>query len=356
MKFPSARPARAPWRGHLAIFAGVAVTGYAAVVGTGIAKRLADGRPIDTSVLTTLPLDPFIYWFAPLIAAIFAFEAWHLGWRDSPLHRLLFSRSPSHRSDVFYFACDLFALSPMLVVALTLGLSAAIDAWLGAPRAWRPAAELPLWFAVPLFFLAEGVATYWVHRFMHTPLMWPLHAVHHAADEMTAVTTVRHHPLDGFIGDVPVAAIAALLAFPADALFVTGVLNGVIATVLHTRLPIPGWFERHVIAGPRFHGIHHSVDPADHNSNLAVIPLLDRLFGTFRWHDRPLTFGTGDAQFDSGRPLRDIGTAIAIWLGNMHGRVTTAELPATMRWHRFMSRRFLAGFATKKLISQYIVD
>jgi sterol desaturase/sphingolipid hydroxylase (fatty acid hydroxylase superfamily) len=48
---------------------------------------------------------------------------------------------------------------------------------------------------------------------IHLPVMWPLHAVHHAAEDMTVLSTSRHHPLDGFIVGLWFALPAALVGF-----------------------------------------------------------------------------------------------------------------------------------------------
>lgn len=314
-----------------AVCVGAASASYALAVGANAIKALAAGKPLDLSLLATLPIDTAACLFVPIAAALFLIEAAYLGWRQSSLRCLLFGGSPSHRTDVFYLACDVFALSPFLILVLTLGASAAIDAWVAAPRTWRPAADLPMWLAVPLFFLIENFVVYWMHRFMHSRLMWPLHAIHHASEEMTALTAARHHPLDGLAGDMPVVVLAALLAFPPDAVFVASLCSGVLTMMIHTRLPMPMWIERKLVSGPRFHGIHHSTDPVDHDSNFSLLPVFDRLFGTFRWHDRPLSAGVADPRFDTGRPLRDIVSTFAIWLDGLRGRTATVELPAAMR-------------------------
>lgn len=303
-----------PWWRHLTIIAAVAALAYGvAVVGAAL-SALNGGGNIDASLLVQWPLIDLAYWYVPVLLAIFAFEVVHLGWRDSPLCRLLQGTKPSHRSDVFYLATELFGVGPLMVVVASLGISAGIDAVLAEPRSWRPAAGLPILIAALLFFLVESFTTYWSHRFLHTPLMWPFHAIHHAADEMTAVTTTRHHPIDSAFGGVTSGVPAALLGFAPDAIFAAMVASGIATTVLHTRLPILPWFEKYVVAGPRLHGIHHSSDPADHNSNFSLFPLYDRLFGTYRWHERPLSFGAGDPRFDTGRPLHDMISAYEIWL------------------------------------------
>jgi hypothetical protein len=61
---------------------------------------------------------------------------------------------------------------------------------------------------------------------MHLPVMWPLHAVHHAAEDMTVLSTSRHHPLDGFIAGLWFALPAALVGFSPVAMAVPLMISG----------------------------------------------------------------------------------------------------------------------------------
>ena len=61
---------------------------------------------------------------------------------------------------------------------------------------------------------------------MHLPVMWPLHAVHHAAEDMTGLSTSRHHPLDGFIAGLWFALPAALVGFSPVAMAVPLMISG----------------------------------------------------------------------------------------------------------------------------------
>jgi len=148
------------WVGHIGLIAGVAAASIVLAIAAELLKQLVHGDDVDMAALLSMPLDPAAWWYILVPLAIFAMECAYSGWRDSPLRLLLMADSSSCRSDVFYFASDVFALSPMLTVTLTLGASAVIDGWLEAPRGWRPAANLPLWLAAPLFFLADDVVTY----------------------------------------------------------------------------------------------------------------------------------------------------------------------------------------------------
>jgi len=305
---------RPAWLGYAGIVSAVAAVAYVAHVGSGALKRFVDGQALDWGVLAQSSIDTAYLMALPIFGGVLLLEVCVLGWRSSPLRTLVTSRSSSHRSDVFYLAADLFGLTAILVVGFSLGLSLLFEAWLGAPRTWKPAADLPIWFAVPLLFVIENFLQYWAHRFMHTRLMWPLHAVHHAASEMTVLSTVRHHPLDGFMAGLPVAVLGAVMAFSAEAIFITEIITAILTVLLHSRLRMPAWVERYVIAGSRLHWVHHSADPDDHGKNLGMFPLVDRLFGTFRWRDSdPIAVGVDDPRMDSGRPLYDTWVVFVVW-------------------------------------------
>jgi sterol desaturase/sphingolipid hydroxylase (fatty acid hydroxylase superfamily) len=135
---------------------------------------------------------------------------------------------------------------------------------------------------------------------------------------MTVLSTVRHHPLDGFMAGLPVALLGAVMAFSPEAIFITEIITAVLTILLHSRLRMPAWVERYVIAGSRLHWVHHSADPADYGKNLGMFPLVDRLFGTFRWRDgEPAAVGVGDPRMDSGRPLYDTWVVFLVWLAGL---------------------------------------
>ncbi|MCC8430302.1 sterol desaturase family protein [Reyranella aquatilis] len=308
---------RPPWLDHLGMIAAAALVAYAVAAAGAVLSALRSGHALDVSLLAQWPVESLACWYVPVLLAIFALEIAVGGWHDSPAWRVLHGTSPSHRTDVFYLATELLALGPMMAAVATIGLSTALDAVLTAPRAWQPAADLPLWLAVPLFIIVEPFFTYWSHRLMHTPLMWPLHAVHHAADDLTAISTTRHHPGDTLVCTGISGVPAALFGFPPDAVFYALVAMATATTLLHTRVPVPAWIEKYIVAGPRAHGIHHSRDAADHDTNFCLLPIYDRVFGTWRWHERPVAFGAGDARFDTGRPLHDIVGVYVIWIDGL---------------------------------------
>jgi len=143
------------------------------------------------------------------------------------------------------------------------------------------------WKTVAFFFVYDFFY-YWFHRLQHRwPFLWSQHKLHHSEESLNATTTFRHHWLEDLLR-VFLIVLPMSLAFdlkPASAgaaAFVVGLWPVFIHANLRLHL---GPFAR-VIAGPQGHRIHHSVEPAHLDRNLAAFfPLWDQLFGTY-YHPR----------------------------------------------------------------------
>jgi sterol desaturase/sphingolipid hydroxylase (fatty acid hydroxylase superfamily) len=148
-------------------------------------------------------------------------------------------------------------------------------------------ARLPRWAEGALAFLLLDY-TLWVwHVLLHrwTPL-WRFHAVHHADADLDASTGLRFHPGE-LLASVPwrIAQVVVIGAGPEalarwqSALFLSVLFH-------HSNLRLPLAFERalaSVLVTPRQHGIHHSVVPAETDSNWSsLLNVWDRLHGTLR--------------------------------------------------------------------------
>lgn len=146
---------------------------------------------------------------------------------------------------------------------------------------WPPPVEITL--AVLLFDLA----VYAQHVAFHTvPVLWRLHRVHHADLDVDATTGVRFHPLEFALSAVIRVALV-LTAGPSAASVVTfEVLLNATSLFNHGDVRMPARLDRvlrAVVVTPDMHRIHHSVEPAETNSNFGFgLPWWDRLFGTYR--------------------------------------------------------------------------
>jgi sterol desaturase/sphingolipid hydroxylase (fatty acid hydroxylase superfamily) len=137
--------------------------------------------------------------------------------------------------------------------------------------------EPPSWARLLGVLVLADVAGYWMHRAMHrVPVLWRLHAVHHAPTELHWFEAWRQHPVDflmhGIAVGLPGALLGASLAELASEVLIRKVFTAFLHANVRWRFGPLEW----VLATPFFHRVHHSADPRDYGTNFA---------GTFAWVD-----------------------------------------------------------------------
>lgn len=162
-----------------------------------------------------------------------------------------------------------------------------------------------------LLFLAAIAAAdglrYWVHRAQHAiPLLWRFHAVHHGPEDLDVLHNFTH-PVEKLVNLLLITVPTAfLVGADGSSLFLVAGFFAVQGQLLHMNVPLRYGPLAAIIADNRFHFIHHSRDPADFNSNYAgVLPVLDRLFGTYRAPRGETLPPTGLASWDGAAGLSD---------------------------------------------------
>ncbi|HEY5290363.1 MAG TPA: sterol desaturase family protein [Caulobacteraceae bacterium] len=182
--------------------------------------------------------------------------------------------------------------SALIAMAVHAAIPASLTGW---------AAALPLWARMSAAMVVGEVGFYWGHRWSHEwPLMWRFHAIHHSATQVNFLTNTRAHPVDMVFTRLcglvllyatglaaPVGPNPTLV--PALVLFIGSIWSFFIHANLKWRL---GPLEE-IISSPAFHHWHHTLeDHKDHNYS-AMLPFMDRVFGTFylpkAW---PVAYGT----------------------------------------------------------------
>jgi len=147
--------------------------------------------------------------------------------------------------------------------------------------------SLPLWLEVVIVFLVLEFARYALHVAMHKiPLLWRLHAVHHADNEIDISTSFRHHPFESAVGAVPLGLIVLLLSGSAEALLLYRAFDLVLTVVSHANTELPRPLERglrYLLVTPAFHRTHHMAERRFTDSNYGtILPWFDYLFGTYQ--------------------------------------------------------------------------
>ena len=136
-------------------------------------------------------------------------------------------------------------------------------------------------------FLAMDYGFYLWHVATHKiPFLWRFHRVHHLDPDLDASTAVRFHFADMLVS-LPWRLLQVRFSGVDEALLGRWqgfFLGSILFHHANLRLP-PGWDARlsMLLTTPAMHGIHHSREPAEMDSNWSSgISLWDRLHGTLR--------------------------------------------------------------------------
>jgi len=187
--------------------------------------------------------------------------------------------------DLFYYFAN--SLLPMLVLAVPLALVAQLARALIPVAIPETLAGLPLAARLLLALLIGDIGAYWSHRLAHHwPLLWRFHAVHHSATHVYFLTNTRAHPVDllftRLCSLLPLYVLGlagpgvAGSATPVAVILLGSVWGFFIHSNIRVRLGPLEW----LLSTPAFHHWHHTRrDHVDRNF-AAMLPVLDRVFGT----------------------------------------------------------------------------
>jgi sterol desaturase/sphingolipid hydroxylase (fatty acid hydroxylase superfamily) len=180
-----------------------------------------------------------------------------------------------------------------VLVRLTFPILAVGLALVAEERSWGlfNVLEAPGWLAILASVIALDLAIYLQHVMFHAvPALWRLHRMHHADLEFDATTGLRFHPVEILLSMGIKLAVVAALGPPAVSVLIFEVLLNATSIFNHGNVRIPGPVDRllrWIVVTPDMHRVHHSVRPAETNSNFGFnLPWWDRLLGTYRAQPR----------------------------------------------------------------------
>lgn len=201
-------------------------------------------------------------------------------------------------------------IRPTLLAALvTLGI-AMRDAW-GASL-WPEA--LPLAVQVGFGLALGELSFYGFHRWMHEGWGRRFHVIHHSAERLYWLNSLRTHPFNTVGSFLSFQAPLALLGAGSDTMALVATFHAAHGLLQHGNLDLRLGPLNWLVSGPELHRWHHSreVAHANHNygNNLAI---WDVVFGT--------------RHLPPGRPTHDVGIAdLAFPTG------WRAQLGVPLRW------------------------
>lgn len=215
-----------------------------------------------------------------------------VGWSRSSVRALLFARTPSAKTDLAVFALGQAQVLDALGRIMLLGLSLISGLWVRERvRALTgfsiDPGPIPFLLQLPLYFLAYTFFDYWTHRISHMSLFWPLHRYHHSATEFCTLTSDRQHPAS-FVGLFVINIPLALLGAPAAVMIYVLALTNSFGYLAHSKITSDwGFVGRWILQSPRGHRLHHKLSMDEPTGHYSMVPLWDRLFGTWRGTQSP---------------------------------------------------------------------
>jgi sterol desaturase/sphingolipid hydroxylase (fatty acid hydroxylase superfamily) len=154
----------------------------------------------------------------------------------------------------------------------------------------------PFWIAAIMSLLVLDASLYLQHRLLHAvPLLWRMHAPHHADTDLDVSSGVRFHPLEMAFSVLWKGAIVIALGAPGIIVLAFEIALNAFSMFTHANLRLPAWLERsagHVFITPTQHRMHHDCDVADAPPNFGFsITLWDRLARTWARGGAPRQLG-----------------------------------------------------------------
>jgi sterol desaturase/sphingolipid hydroxylase (fatty acid hydroxylase superfamily) len=144
--------------------------------------------------------------------------------------------------------------------------------------------------AVFVAIILLDLAIYGQHVLFHAvPVLWRLHRMHHADQDIDVTTGARFHPFEIVLSMGIKLAVVVLIGAPPLAVMLFEIILNAAAMFNHGNVRLPIAIDRvlrWIIVTPDMHRVHHSIRADETNSNYGFnLPWWDRLFGTYR--DQP---------------------------------------------------------------------
>lgn len=170
-------------------------------------------------------------------------------------------------------ALYLLLIAPLSVAYAQLGLPVLeAAAWDGVPLAVKALAAL----------LVYDFSLYWVHRMLHTSVLWPAHAVHHSDPELHFLSWSRGHFTEQVVIAACLVFTSSWMGFRLEEIAGLALIKALHQYYVHSKLDWDHGIFRDVLVSPQMHRWHHAAVPEAYDRNFAsIFPVFDRLFGTY---------------------------------------------------------------------------
>ena len=201
-----------------------------------------------------------------------------------PARRLLQAKSARWLTNFSIATINVFVLFILGPVSAVVAADFAMSKGIGLINFFP--VSLPLYIEVIIGVILLDLAIYFQHVLSHKiPLLWRLHRVHHADQDIDVSTGLRFHPLEAMLSMLYKCVVILALGPVTIAVIIFELLLNASSMFNHSNIRLPHLFDkllRAIIVTPDIHRVHHSVIRQETDSNYGFcISWWDRLFGTY---------------------------------------------------------------------------
>lgn len=138
------------------------------------------------------------------------------------------------------------------------------------------------WIQVIEILLLSDLLSYILHWILHhAPSLWPIHAIHHSAEEIDWLVAARNHPMEPVLFKLFMNYPLYLAGFRPDLMATVMPFVATYSLLLHANVTWRYGPLGYVLASPAFHRWHHSSEAPALDKNFAqLFSFYDFLFGT----------------------------------------------------------------------------
>eukprot|EP00049_Salpingoeca_infusionum_P017099 m.351750 g.351750 ORF g.351750 m.351750 type:complete len:283 (-) comp16338_c0_seq1:245-1093(-) len=149
-----------------------------------------------------------------------------------------------------------------------------------------------------MFLLFTDMCIYWFHRWLHHPLIYPLHKLHHKWKIATPFASHAFHPLDGFVQSLPYHIYPFLFPLHKVLYLSLFIVVNIWTVSIHDECFSMPDFLKNIVNGAAHHTDHH----LKFNYNYGqYFTFWDRLGGSY-YHPSIYSENPVNALFQSERP------------------------------------------------------
>jgi sterol desaturase/sphingolipid hydroxylase (fatty acid hydroxylase superfamily) len=244
----------------------------------------------------------------------FIVEGYLVGWNNCSFRSIINLATPSARTDIFYIWLKISGLSDIIFNLIFLGFGFYFIS-IVSDHSLIKINNYIIEFILTVFLIT--FIHYFYHRALHHPALWELHKLHHSADEMNIFTASREHPLVVAVYVILISVPSAIFGIRPEVIFVYKSLEGFYNLFLHSKVDLFPKFTKSFMISTADHHIHHSTNPAHHNTNFGmVLNIWDKIFSTYFPADKnkKINFGIEDPNYNKNLFFYDILIIPTRWI------------------------------------------